>query len=221
MYIIDTAVIVEPRLHKYLQNVIDNAIRNLSPETTIHIFHGIENKLYLEQLYNENINSGKIQLTNMNVVNLTRRQYSDMLTTVKFWNMINGENILIFQTDSCICCNVNDYDLSVYSNYGFVGAPIHQSSFNGGFSLRKKSLMIAAIMDNRSKKSTWPEDHFYCVTKKHITKPCSYEDGLKFSVEGIYYDKPFGIHNPIRYLNANDWKKLKLSRPEISLVFDY
>ena len=217
---INTAVIVEPRLHKYLENVINNAIKNLSIDTNIHIFHGIDNIDFLNIKYKEYIEIGKIKLTNLNKKNLTRHEYSKMLTTQSFWEQIDGENILIFQTDSCICCNIDDFDLSIYNENGFVGAPTH-SGFNGGFSLRKKSLMIKAILDNPMGHSTWPEDYFYSVTKKHITKPASYENSLKFSVEMFYFDKPFGIHNAVRYLSANDWNKLKKSRPEISLVFDF
>ena len=34
---------------------------------------------------------------------LIRKYYSNMFTSSQFWNQIEGENILIFQTDSCLC----------------------------------------------------------------------------------------------------------------------
>ena len=43
---IDTAVIVEPRLHVYLEPVLNNMLSNLSFDTTIHIFHSRINKNY-------------------------------------------------------------------------------------------------------------------------------------------------------------------------------
>ena len=41
-----------------------------------------------------NMSTGQIE----KIVNLTVREYSNMLVTTKFWDQISGENILIFQT---------------------------------------------------------------------------------------------------------------------------
>ena len=220
---IDVAVIVEPRMHKYLKPVIDNALRNLDNNTTIHIFHGNVNKDFLQKNYNNEISRNKILLTNLNINNMTVREYSNMLTTVLFWEQIYGENILIFQTDSCICTHVNDFNLSQYDQYGFVGAPCKRfpsTWMNGGFSLRKRSLMIKAISSKTQHESTWPEDKFFSLIKKHITMPSAYENALNFSVEKYYSAKPFGIHKTWEYLEKKDWVQLKLNCPEITRVFD-
>jgi len=221
---IDSAVIVEPRLHIYMEPVLSNILKNLSNETKIYIFHGKLNKNLLENKYIAEIQNGKIILINMNICNMSRLQYSNMLTTIKFWEQISGENILIFQTDSCLCSHINMFDLSPYKEYGFVGAP-SKKTFpvpwqNGGLSLRKKSLMILAIKDKKSNESTWPEDKYFSVIKKHITNPATYELANKFSVEQFYYDKPFGIHSSWKYLNKNEWNELKKNNIEISLVFN-
>jgi hypothetical protein len=224
---IDTAVIVEPRLHQYLKPVIDNIIRNTSNETVVHIFHGNLNKSYLESNYNVEIKDNKIKLTDMNISNLTVKQYSDMLTSVNFWNMIEGENILIFQTDSCICNHIDNFDLSSFNDYGFVGAPckdinnINNTWQNGGFSLRKRSLMIDAITDKKMNESTWPEDKYFSVIKKHITNPAPYYLATTFSVEIYYSDNPFGIHKSWNYLQPKQWIELKRRCPEIGLVFNF
>lgn len=94
-----------------------------------------------------------IILTCIDKDNLTVREYSDMLLTENFYKQINGERILLFQTDSCIC-NYNDEILEECQKYGYVGAPTRVKKNipwqNGGFSFRKKSLMIKAV--NKIKK---------------------------------------------------------------------
>ena len=217
-YKIDCAVIVEPRKHPLLMPVINNVLKNL-PYTPIHIFHGKTNKTLLNDMCKNEIEIKRIILTNLNIVNLTVREYSDMLVTKKFWNQISGENILIFQTDSCIC---NLIDLSKYSEYGYVGAPsrLYPSTWqNGGFSLRKRSLMLLAIQDKKSTDNIFPEDKYFSVIKQHITKPASYDLALSFSVEQYYYDKPFGLHKAWLYLSRDKWIQLKKDNPEISTVF--
>lgn len=220
---IDTAVIVEPRLHVYLEPVLNNMLSNLSFDTTIHIFHSRINKNFLYTKYKNEIERGAMKLTDICVDNLSIVQYSNMLTSLKFWEAIEGETILIFQTDSCLCTSVNEFDLSLYENYGFVGAPskIYPSTWqNGGLSLRKRSLMIEAIKDKKHNESTWPEDKFFSVVKRHIVRPSSYDLALKFSVEQFYSKKPFGIHKAWAYLKKDVWTQLKNDNPEIEKVFN-
>ena len=220
---IDTAILVEPRLHISLEAVINNAIDNLDNMTKIHIFHGKLNKQFLETTFNTHIQNGKIILTNMNILNFTRVDYSNMLVTLDFWNKISGENLLIFQTDSCICCHVNNFNLSAYNDFGYVGAPSKKTYpipwQNGGFSLRKKSLMIQAVKDRKLYDDIWPEDRYFSIIKQSITKPATYELANKFSVEQFYYSHPFGIHKAWKYLSPVYWKELKKNRPIINNVF--
>jgi len=222
--IIETAVIVEPRLHQYLEPVINNMLQNLSNHTKIHIFHGTLNKNLLEIKYKNEISNNKIILTNLKIVNMTRVDYSNLLTNIIFWEQISGENILIFQTDSCLCCHVDNFDLSEYDKYGFIGAPSFNTYpipwQNGGFSLRKRSLMILSILDKKKNENTWPEDKFYSVIKKHITNPAPYNLANKFSVERFYYNKPFGIHSAWKYLKKDQWELLKKDNPNIDLIFN-
>lgn len=220
---INTAVMIEPRLHKHLELVINNMLFNLSTDTSIHIFHGIKNKSFLCSRYKNEIDNNRIKLTDMNIDNLTVRQYSNILTSLKFWNAIEGDNILIFQTDSCLCMPVSEFDLSSYENYGYVGAPckpLPSTWQNGGFSLRKRQLMIAAIKDKKINESTWPEDRFFSLVKRHITRPAPYNLALNFSVEQYYSPQPLGIHKAWLYLTPNKWKQLKKDFSAVNQVFN-
>ncbi len=222
---IDIAVMVEPRLHIHLKAVIDNMIRNLNHETPIMIYHSTINKDFLYENYYNEINSNKIKLHQLKQTNLTIKQYNMLLTSLEFWNNIIGEHILIFQTDSCLCRHINTFDFSEYINYGFIGAPCKIKEIrNGGFSLRKKSLMIKAIKYHQSIYNnivTVNEDKFFTNIYRNICKPVPYDLGLKFSVEQFYYNNPLGIHKAWKYLSKENWEELKKNSQEISLVFNF
>jgi len=236
---IDIAVIVEPRLHIYLKPVIDNILRNINNETSVHIFHSNYNENFIRENYNmlilnNKIILSKILLNNIIMNNLEISEYNMLLTSLDFWNNINGENILIFQTDSCLCRHINTFDFTEYMEYGFIGAPFRaypKLGLNGGFSIRKKSLMINAINAKANiitKQSINPksyiictnEDKFFSIMRNKITNPAPYNLAKQFSVEQFYYDNPLGIHKPWLYLSKEHWNELKKKFPEISLTFN-
>ncbi len=220
---LDLAVIVEPRKHKYLVPIILNFIKNLPKETKIQIFHGTENLDFIKKNLKKHIESGKIILTNLNVKNIDRHYYSNMFTNSEFWNKIDGENILIFQTDTCLCSkrlhNINHY---VKMGYGYIGGPLRKNKDyqNGGFSLRRKSRMLAAIKTKKLNENTWPCDSWYSVKKKNIVKPAPYHIAKEFAIERVYSSNPFGVHKPWHFLNKNELDKLKKQCPEINEIFD-
>jgi hypothetical protein len=216
---IDIAVIVEPREHKCLKIVIENILNKLV-DVNVILFHGNKNKDFiLANLYN---NIDKIKLINLKVDNLTVKQYSDILITKDFWEQIDGERILLFQTDSIIC-NYNDSILKECQQFGFVGAPtkkIREIPWqNGGFSFRKKSKMIEAIEDIRNNTYYFPEDRFFSVNKKHIVNPANWDVANRFSVETYFNEKPFGIHKCWEYQSNENMKKLHKTCPEINQLF--
>jgi hypothetical protein len=215
---IDIAVMVEPRLHEYLKPVIENMIRNT--DIPILIFHSKDNEEFLKNTFSSFINN-KILLTKLRQTNLTIKQYNMLLTSKSFWDKINGENILIFQTDSCLCRHINTFDFTPYLDYGFVGAPCKLEYpipwQNGGISIRKKSLMLKSL---NQEPNDMNEDKFFTVVKRRIVKPASFELATKFSVEKYYNDYPLAIHKAWKYLSKEDWDNLKSKFPEISLTFN-
>jgi hypothetical protein len=217
----EIAVMVEPRLHKYLKPVIDNMLRNINDDIPIQIFHSKVNEQFLRNNYGKLINNNKIILTLLeNVINLTIREYNLLLTSNEFWNKINKEIILIFQTDSCVVRHMNTFDFTPYLDNGFIGAPCRLPPWqNGGFSIRKKSLMLKAIELSKIK-ITYNEDRFFSYDNKIICKPSSYELGNAFSVEQYYNENPFGLHKAWKYLSKENWQALKNKFPEIKLTFN-
>jgi hypothetical protein len=213
---IDIAVIVEPRKHKCLKLVVENILTNLK-DVKVQIFHGNLNKDYI--LFELANNIDNIILTNLNKDNITVREYSDMLLTKKFYDLIDGERILLFQTDSCIC-NYNEDILKECQKYGYVGAPTRRRIEipwqNGGFSFRKKSLMIKAVNTIKKGEQIFPEDRFFSLDKQNITNPAVFDIANRFSVENYYNENPFGQHKCWNYQNELNLKKLIAKFPIIN-----
>jgi hypothetical protein len=217
---LDVAVIVEPREHEFLVPVVNNIIDNVPEYTKIQIFHGTKNLDYIKKHFDNLIKSNKIILTNLNVETLTINDYNLLLTSSDFWNKINKENILIFQTDSCMCSKSSN-KIEEFLKYDYVGAPWKHlpdmNGGNGGFSLRKKSKMLEIISKNNYNNEN--EDVYF---SKYSTNTPNRDLSKKFSVEGIYYDFPIGIHKPWvkNHLSKKDLNKLKQNCPEISSIFN-
>jgi hypothetical protein len=227
---IDVGVIVEPRCHKYLFNVIDNVIRMLNIK--VILFHGTDNINFINDILNNYINDGKlilkpILLNGKPVKNLTIPNYNKLLTSYYFWNTIKYENILIFQTDSCVL-NINNNFINKFTKYDYVGANVrkkYNSTYqNGGFSFRKKSAMLKVLDINKKRPlCIHPEDKFFTCRFNKVINIAPRYIADKFSVEQYYNcDKPFGCHKPWAYIFKNSLLKDKFTsnNPEFNNVFN-
>lgn len=190
-----TAVIVEPRNHVDLEIVIKNVMYFLNETNSdikwgLHIFHGNKNKKLIEEITNK---WKGVKLTNILFHNLTSHEYNDWIRTKKFWNQITTQNVLMFQTDSCLL----RHGIEEFLEWEYIGAPWIKSKEgkyvgNGGLSFRKKEKMIDII-----------EKNFYIDYINEDIYFCKYVDNLppsflakQFSVENVYYENPLGIHQP-------------------------
>lgn len=148
------AVIVEPRDHNLLEPIIRNACyflnqhHSLSEKNTwnIAVVHGVNNTIIKEKLKNFDI-----KYINMMVDNISADEHNLFLQKVFFWNnFVNYDNVLIFQTDSCMLRPMNE---EKFLKYDFVGARIlnphartpNGYGMNGGFSLRNPKSMINCL----------------------------------------------------------------------------
>lgn len=200
-----TAIIIEPRKHRALHFVLDNFLSNLSDDWSIILFHGNTNIEYAQNIVKclEEKYSNRITLFHLNVNNLNSREYSHVLMTEMLYHYIPTETFLVFQTDSMILTENKDR-INDFLQYDYVGAPWNWASDhpvgNGGLSLRKKSKMLEII---KHKGYTNDNEDVYFAHNIPNTIPYNVPTGSeasKFSVETIFYDSPFGIHNCWRYL---------------------
>ena len=233
-----TAIMVEPRKHRALEFVLQNFTENLNEDWNFIIYHGKTNEKMLKDIVSRlsaNVQN-RITLINLNVKNLNIKQYSTMFFCPTFYENIPTETFLIFQTDSIILKENKD-KINDFLKYDYVGAPWPKTMGiwgkiavgNGGLSLRKKSKMMELLkykengIENGKHGKYVAEDKFFCgyyVPEVKIYKP-TYMKAKEFSVESVFYDKPFGIHKCWWYnLNMSELEKLYKLYPEIKILKD-
>lgn len=199
-----SAIIIEPREHKALEFVLDNFMSNLPNNWNFIIFHGNKNINYINNIINNKLQKYKnrITLKNLNINNLTLKDYNKLLTSETFYNEIPTEIFLIFQTDSIICEEYKNL-INNFLQYDYTGAPWRDKNIgNGGLSLRRKSKMLEIIKKCSYKNE--PEDVYFSLScpNIHRNKP-TFEEAKKFSVEMVYNNASFGVHKPWLHLNKS------------------
>lgn len=207
------AVIIEPRNHMALKDVIDNIIINL--DVPIIIFHGTENIKLVDNIISKYPNS-KFKKYNLNIKNLTITDYNNLLLSNNFWNKSEyfGNRILLFQTDSGIC-NVDMIKFSL--DYDYCGAPWPRKDIivgNGGFSLRNTKIMKYLIkkyihLYPLKIKDGQNEDVFfsYFLNKYYSNNICPVNIAKKFSSENKVNKHAFGFHK--NYDNCDFSRRIK------------
>ena len=137
--------------------------------------------------------------------------YNKILTDSLFWNRINSDFALVFQTDTFIFRPIDE----CYFNYDYIGAPWlyitipsknNSKVGNGGFSLRRVDSMID-ICDTFTfvLEKDDAEDIFFAKNCKNLAP---YEDAKTFSVESIFYETPCGAHQCWKWLPDKQLIKL-------------
>jgi hypothetical protein len=206
-----TAVIVEPREHPALEFVLANFLENLPANWQILIMHGTKNRPFVENITHAKLADyqSRIQLHDLQVENLTIPEYNRLLVSREFHDQIPTEIFLVFQTDTMIC-KESGIQLDDFVKYDYVGAPMpHIDGLvgNGGLSLRRKSKMLE-IIEKCKYNGQDPEDYYYANSCKEVelSKP-SRETASRFSNEGEYSEKSFGVHKPWSAMPSTDLAK--------------
>ncbi len=154
-------------------------------------------------------------------VDFTKRlDVSGFLTQAWVWEQLAPANhVLIFQSDSILCSN-SPLKVDDFLQYDFVGAPIdpqYGEGYNGGLSLRNRSMILEIIhnsdwrdefdkAENKQKQDVEFEDQWFYSKMKELPargRPAarlpSEEVAKTFSVETVWYDKPLGYHQVQRW----------------------
>jgi len=235
------SVIVEFREFPHIEFIIRNTILKLGSKWSHTVICGNLNYDMISNICN-NI-SENINIIKLNHNNMTQSEYSFFLTTLKFWNLLKGEKILIYQEDSIIFKN----NIEDFLEYDFIGAPFSTESNdtpnmvgNGGLSLRSKSKMIEIInkfpvKDLLLNSSTVnymklvnldfpPEDIYFskCMQENNIGIVADWNTAYNFSSESIFNPNSFGGHK--FWIATRQWKqhlknifKYNLYKPESNL----
>lgn len=191
-----SAVIVETRKNPLLEPIIKNMLHFLDDTWNITIFHGNENEEYVK-----NINIKGLKYLNLKLnEKITTSKYNEIMCSTEFWNSIDHNTVLLFQTDSVIVKN----GIEKFLKYDYIGAPWGNKKVgNGGFSIRKKDLTLAIL--DLYKRPYWEnEDVFYSrILYKHNNNLPSYDVAKMFCVESEFYEDPIAYHQAWKFNKIN------------------
>ena len=217
------AVLIEYRCFPHLEFLLRNAMIKLGDKWSHTVVCGNLNYDFMVQMC-ANISS-EITVIKTDYDNLNQSTYSLLLASKPFWELFTGDQILLYQEDSCIFkSNVDDF-----LQWDYVGAPWpkHQNDSpnavgNGGFSLRSRQCMLdvidrVSIFDTNLASSTreymqnagmtiCPEDVYFSKNMQDygIGKVADWDSASAFSTESIYNGDSFGGHN--FWLSDDKWK---------------
>jgi len=217
------SVLVEYRCLPHLEFIIRNTIIKLGVNWSHTIICGNLNYDFMVNMC-ETI-SKKIKIIKTNYDNLFPSDYSRFLSSLDFWNLLNGEKILIYQDDTCIFKN----NIDDFLKWDYIGAPWIEKQNdnksgvgNGGLSLRTKSIMVKIIQtisidDTKYNSSTLkyientnsnvlPEDVYFSLNmeKLGIGLLADRVSAFNFSTESILNTDSFGGHQ--FWLCDPEWK---------------
>ena len=140
------AVFIEYLILPHVEFIIRNAIFRLGNKWSFTVICGNLNFEFMSQLCHSISTSIHVIQTNYDTMNET--QYNRLLSSAYFWNLLNGEKILIYKKDSFIFKNnINDF-----LRWDYISAPFPKNqkntpvnTGNGGFSLRTRRMMLEVI----------------------------------------------------------------------------
>jgi hypothetical protein len=232
------SVLIEFRCLPHLEFLIRNTIIKLGEKWSHTIICG---QLNYEFIVNMCLNiSNKIKVIKTNFDNLFPSDYSRFLSSLNFWDLINGEKILIYQEDTCIFKN----NIDDFLHWDYIGAPWFENQNdnnkgigNGGLSLRSKSIMkkiieSKGIMETKYNLSTLiyikntnssvpPEDVYFTKNMEdlNIGLLADRESAFNFSTESLLNKDSFGGHQ--FWLNDPNWKERIYENVVIQLKPEY
>lgn len=202
-------VIVEPRQHKHLRYVLHNFDAVMPPHYDLYLFHGASAAAFAGRCVS-GITRRRVVLVPLPTDNLTADQYNELFKKQEFWDQVDAENIVVFQTDAVLCAG-SPWSIADFEQYGYVGcaydgvagpnthwAP-HAFWGVGGLSFRKKSLMTRCIRELAHAPHD-PEDVFYSDCLQRFGTP----DGpyrvpdprtlSRFCSQNTFLEPSFGAH---------------------------
>ena len=164
----------------------------------------------------QNIKERKVFLKALPVDNLNAGKYNMLLQTKEFWDQVNAENILVFQTDTALCSK-SKRKMNNFTKYNYIGCdlgtgignskwgPNHKRYGVGGLSFRKKSFMLKCIK-NKTRKNL-PENVAFSNCVHHSDKkPKNVKNAKNFCSQGTP-EESVGSHK-VNYMMSKNNKKI-------------
>jgi hypothetical protein len=202
-------IIVEPRKHRLLKKVIENFHMYMDSSWDLYVFHGQSYSKYAREC-TENLTKRRVKHIALQTDNMTSTDYNSLFKKKHFWDKINAENILVFQTDSVIC-GASGRSINDFTKYDYIGCSFDDKTIGpnmfihwepqyeyygiGGLSFRKKSFMLNCIYANQGAPDEFPEDMFFsqCVAKS-VNRPSTATVLNQFCTQFVFKEKSFSAH---------------------------
>lgn len=217
------AILIENRKDIKIEPILLNLLHFTTDEIGIQIFYNQENEEFIKDIINK-YNLQNISLNKLPYETFDIDDYQDFLFSEEFYDNINGEKILIFQTDSLL---FKQFDMN-YFKFDFIGAIWNEDTMkqptlsklfknkipigNGGFNIRNniKCRMIADKIYNFKRPSiNVYEDNIYSYLLQEnmetldVSFP-SIEEAKSFSVETVAHPDPMAMHAFYKYFTDKD-----------------
>ena len=184
------AFIIEPRRHSALEHVVRNVSHFLGSDWQLQIFHGTANASYVKGLFSPG-ELERIQFVSLQVDNLSRDAYSELLCSHWLWTRVAAETTLLFQTDVLLCGG----GIERFVGWDYIGAPwdtreawcrdhewLHHAG-NGGLTVRSRSGALVAL-DAIEYSCGAPEDLYFVDAIPRIGRSLAPRSvARRFSVE--------------------------------------
>lgn len=206
-------VIVEPRRHPMLAEVIRAFSARVPSDWVLYVVHGRSNASYAQSA-SQTPEKRPTVFIELNADNLTAAQYNALFKTPAFWEAIQAEHILVFQTDS-MPCTTDTLDLKRFGKFGYIGCAYNGDLVGpntywedgygfygvGGLSLRRKSFMMKCLKQHPVGSKPEAEDVTFgaCVDSiPGFAKPSAIDIG-DFCAQGSWGDtsrqpRSWGVH---------------------------
>lgn len=220
------AVIVEPRRHPMLETVIRTFMYYLGDNWNLRIVTSQENVPWIV----ETLTGWCIDITPLSKSNLSTDEYSLLLMSEAFWQIMPERHVLVFQTD-CVLFR-KGMDNWIKEGYDYVGAnyynPAHVAphigGIQGGLSLRNREAMLDCIHRVPIEQvhafrclhglaplpTVIPEDIYFTHACEMLQKRVPTIDKRReFSIEADYHPYALGHHGlKFHYLTEDQQKEL-------------
>lgn len=223
------AVILDDRETGALVRAVINVLEHIPNDWNVQIITPYQNwAFYKNSSLSQFIRNDRVILTPLDV---QRNSFSGshfanlVLTSAAFWRQVQGDKVLLFQTDSTLCSN-SAYNLTYFLKYDFIGAPWKSGGCcNGGLSIRDRTKIIHILESGQGRFALGDinEDGWFVqnllrfqgrVAPNHVAR--------KFAVETIYEPRPFAVHNPqLSRIGPVNMARLCSECPETKTISSY
>eukprot|EP00419_Tripos_fusus_P050270 CAMPEP_0172828988 /NCGR_PEP_ID=MMETSP1075-20121228/21218_1 /TAXON_ID=2916 /ORGANISM="Ceratium fusus, Strain PA161109" /LENGTH=263 /DNA_ID=CAMNT_0013671057 /DNA_START=26 /DNA_END=814 /DNA_ORIENTATION=- len=211
------AVLVEPRALNYTAVPLQSAL-GVPGIDLITFAHGRNNALFSKHIADGSkdlakaYEHGKLRLLPLPVTDLGgggvwHHEYTRLLVSARFWNLLRCDRVLVFQSDT-VFCQGSPVGINEFAEFPYIGGQSPEMDggpgrihMNGGFSLRSRPAMLKCIehdMHDEVLHSGYGEDEIFSRCRSLKQPPVWLVD--RFAIDNAAKlpgrTPPLGVHKP-------------------------